>query len=464
MMNGVVPSRSSAVGRKRDLRRWLGLGGRTALVTPLACLVLLAAEPARADHDQELHLEVVQPPPPPKDLLGRTFPAFREERRTWPAFFRDTEVTLHFRSFYFNRQKSDDTFNEAWALGGWVQYASGWLLDTFAIGGVYYTSLPAYAPDTRPGTLALTPGQDAIGTFGEAWAALRYKEYALLKGYRQRVDEGYVNSQDNRMVPNTFEAVTLSGHVEWARYDVGYLWKIKPRDSNDFISMSSQAGARGSDEGLILAAITLTPIKDLLLYAATYYVPNVFNTAFAKMEYKIPLTADLALQVGLQFTDQRGVGDDRIGSFSTWNVGTGARLLWRGLSLGVATHFTGADANISSPYGSWPGYLSLMVTDFDRAREKAVGIGLKYDFGGTLLPFQVPGLSVYMAYAQGMDRVNPTTGGGLPTTREGNLDIIYNVPFLKPLQLRFRNGYVDQGGPKVVKDFRLIVNYELDLF
>ena len=309
----------------------------------------------------------------------------------------------------------------------------------------------------------LTPGQDAIGTFGEAWAALRYKEYALLRGGRLKIDEGYVNPQDNRMVPNTFEAVTLSGKLDAFRYDLGYLWTIKPRDSNDFISMSSQAGAAGDSEGLIMAAFAFTPIKDLLLYAANYYGLDTYNTVFTKGEYTHPLSKDLALQVGLQYTDQRGVGDERLGDFNTWNVGAGARLLWKGLTLGVAAHFTGDEANIRQNYGSWPGYLSLAVTDFDRANEKAFGIGLKYDFGGPQLPFQVPGFSVHLLYAQGNDREDPTTGRGLPTTREGDLDVIYNVAAVKGLSFRFRNAYVDDGGPVVLKDFRIIVNYELDL-
>jgi outer membrane porin, OprD family len=105
----------------------------------------------------------------------------------------------------------------------------------------------------------------------------------------------------------------------------------------------------------------------------------------------------------------------------------------------------------------------LMVTDFDRANEKAFGVGLRYDFGGTLLPFQIPGFSVHLLYGHGNDRINPTTGSGLPNTHEGNLDIVYNVPAVKGLSLRFRNAYVGEGGPKVVKDFRLIVNYEMDL-
>jgi hypothetical protein len=404
--------------------------------------------------------DVAPPPPPQTGILETAYPPVREEMAKLPPFLRDTDLNLHLRTFYFNRQNDNDTASEAWAFGGWVQYASGWLADTFAIGATYYMSFPLYAPDDRGGTSLLTPGQDTIGTFGEAWAAFRYKDYALLRGGRQKIDEGYVNPQDNRMVPQTFEALMLGGKVGWAQYDVGYVWTIKPRDSNDFIAMSRQAGAGGSDgEGLYLASVALTPIKDLLIYAGNYYATDVFNTFFGKAEYTLPLGKDLKLQVGLQGTDQRSVGDNRVGDFTTWNIGAGARLLWGGFTVGAAAHFTGDDADISSPWGSWPGYLSLMVTDFDRANEKAFGVAVGYDFAG----LQVPGLSVKLLYAQGNDRINPATGNGLPTTREGNLDIIYNVQAVKGLSFRFRNAYVGRGNPDTVKDFRIIVNYEWDL-
>jgi hypothetical protein len=425
---------------------------------------VVAQPPARQEKENDIvrSPDSVEPPGPPVGLLEATFPNLREGLSKLPPFFRDTDLNVRFRTFYFNRQNDDDTASEAWAAGGWIQYASGWLLDTFSLGATYYTSQPLYAPDSRPGSSLLTPGQDEIGTFGEAWGALRYQDYAVLKGYRQRIDVGYVNSQDNRMVPNTFQAVTVGGQLDWLHYDVGYVWKIKPRDSNDFISMSRQAGVGGDDEGLVLGALTLTPIKGLAINAGTYYARDLFNTAFGKVEYTHPFGDDVKLQVGVQYTDQRSVGGERLNEFSTWNVGAGARLLWRGLSVGTAMHFTSDEASIRSPWGTWPGYLSLMVTDFDRANEKAFGVGVRYDFGGTLLPFRIPGLSLFLAYAQGTDRIDPGNGA-LPTTREGNLDIVYNVPAVKGLSLRFRNGYVGRGNSETVKDFRLIVNYELDL-
>jgi hypothetical protein len=396
-------------------------------------------------------------------ILDYFVPDWRERLKTLPPFIRDTDLNLKWRTFYFNRENDNNTANEALATGGWIQYASGWLLDTFSMGATYYTSLPLYAPESRPGSLLLTPGQDAIGVFGEAWGALRYKDYVLVKGYRQRIDEGYVNPQDNRMIPNTFEAVTVSGRFGWAQYDGGYVMKIKPRDSNDFISMSKQAGAGGDNQGLFFGAVTLTPLKELSVNVGTYYGQETFNTVFGKGEYTLALGGDVKLVFGLQFTDQQSVGEERVGNFHTWNVGAGGRLLWRGLSVGTAMHFTGDDSNINSPWGTWPGYLSMQVTDFDRANEKAFGIGVKYNFGGSLLPFTIPGLSLYLAYAQGNDRIDPSNGKDLPNTFEGDLDIVYNVPAVKGLQFRFRNAYVGRGNNDTLKDFRIIVNYDLNL-
>ena len=348
----------------------------------------------------------------------------------------------------------------------WARYESGWLLDTFAIGAAYYTSLPAYAPADRPGSLSLTPGQGEIGVVAEAWAALRYKDYAILRGYRQRIDEGYVNPQDNRMLPNTFEALMLSGQVGWAQYDVGYIWDIKPRDSNDFISMSEQAGALAAktrvssshgagphaDQGPV-------PVRRQLQRGQRLQPPRSARPSTPTSSARTwPCSSASSTPISGAW------GDARLGNFSTWNIGGGGRVLWRGLRVGAAMHKTSDNASIRTPYGTWPGYLSLQVTEFDRAGELAYGLGVRYDFGGTLLPFQIQGLSVDMIYGAGRDRVDPPTGAGLPDTHEGDpghrLQRTRRQGPLAALPQRL----IGRGGTNPVKDFRLIVNYELDLF
>jgi hypothetical protein len=102
--------------------------------------------------------------------------------------------------------------------------------------------------------------------------------------------------------------------------------------------------------------------------------------------------------------------------------------------MGAVFYVTGRP--IRSPYGSWPGYLKFQEKDFDRAGEKVWGAGFKYDFGaGTLLP----------------------------GVREVDFDVTWNIPWVKGLQFRFRNAYVAQSGERVLKAFRIILNYEFPL-
>ena len=52
---------------------------------------------------------------PPEPVL---FPGLKEKLKDTPAFFRDTKLNLNIRTYYFYRDKFDDTKSEAWALGG----------------------------------------------------------------------------------------------------------------------------------------------------------------------------------------------------------------------------------------------------------------------------------------------------------------------------------------------------------
>ncbi len=89
----------------------------------------------------------------------------------------------------------------------------------FGIGATFYGSAPLYAPDDKDGTLLLKPGQEGDSVIGEAFAAVRYQDYLLVKGYRQLVDQPYINPIDNRMTPNTFEGLTAGGTVRFQTLD-----------------------------------------------------------------------------------------------------------------------------------------------------------------------------------------------------------------------------------------------------
>ncbi len=439
------------------MRAWRGLAAAVLLAGTVTW-----AGPACA--------EDAPPPPPPGPPLERLFAPLKEQMADLPPFLRDTDLKVHFRSYYFNREKPDGTENEAWAFGGWITYQSGWLLDTFAMGATLYGSAPLYAPDDKDGTLLLKPGQEGYYVPGEAWGALRYQDYALLKGYRQLVDQSYINPQDNRMTPNTFEGVTLGGKVAWVQYFGGYLWDIKPRNADEFVSMSQQAGATGTDRGVALAGVRLTPVPGLRLDVTEQYGVDTFNTVYAEADYLYALNPDWKIRLGAQFTDQRAVGDALVANaaekfWETQQGGARIQAIYRELTLTAAFSVTGSGNTIQSPWGSFPGYLSMIDQDFDRANEKAWLVGIAYDFSKVL----TPGLSANFNFVWGTDAIDPKTRANAPDQREYDLTVDYRLPwktpaFLQGLWLRVRGVILDQDNANQLgAQIRVILNWERDL-
>src|SRR6202008_4617082 len=106
-------------------------------------------------------------------------------------------------------------------------------------------------------------------------------------------------------------------------------------------SMSEQAGAPDTDEGLWYGSVLWTPSKCWEVFAGDYYTPELFNTFFGSAKYKHDGGSCAFAQYGVQATDQRSVGDELIGEFETWNVGVGARVVWEtGWSIGAAFRAT----------------------------------------------------------------------------------------------------------------------------
>jgi outer membrane porin, OprD family len=442
---------------------------RVRLALGLALLVAFAGSRGPASAEDA-------PPPPPPTPMESLFLPLKEaiQRSNLPPFLRDTDLKVHFRTYYMDRINPNDTQNEAWAVGGWLAYRSGWLLDTLSIGATFYGSAPLYAPSDKDGTALLKPGQEGYSVIGEAYAALRYQDYGVVKGYRQLVDQSYINPFDNRMTPNTFEGVTAGGKIDFAQYLGGYLWKIKPRNEDNFIPMSEQAGAKGSDDGVILGGVRLTPMPGLRIELTEQYGVNTFSTLYAEGEYLYPLNEDWTLRFGVQFTDQRAVGDELVANaaerdWSTQAGGARIQAIYRELTLTTAFSITGSGNSIQSPWGTFPGYLSLIAQDFDRAREKAVLIGAAYDFSSVV----TSGFSGYFNFAWGWDAINPSMRQRAPDQQEYDFTVDYRPPFKGPFFLRgilqgiwfrARAAIVDQkDAPTLGYQFRLIINWDRDL-
>lgn len=381
-----------------------------------------------------------------------------------PSFFRDTRLTFKPRMYYFNRDNNlpgaSDNHDEAWTVGGSLDYQSGWWRDLVSIGAEVFTSQKQYGPLDRDGTTLLRKRQNEYTVVGRAYGELKYDNYAATL-FRQYLDTPYMNKQDNRMTPNTFEAYKLVGRYRWIQFAVAYIDKIKRRNSSAFISLAEAAGApEGRDRGAIAAGARLTPSEDVSVGAINYTVPDVFNIAYAEANYAQPVTEQFRLKLQTQFTDQRDVGGDKlIGAFDTRVISSQAAVSYKNIIFRSAFSIVSSEDAIRSPFGTYPGYISLIEKDFNRAGETAWLLGFSYDFKRF-----ITGLHMDFNYAQGFSARDPATGKALPDESEVDVTIDYRIQseWLRGFWIRLRNGYVNfdrKGGS--INDTRLIINYEL---
>lgn len=276
----------------------------------------------------------------------------RQQLQKLPPFFADTQLDARARTFYLRKDRTIDLLSEAWAAGGSIYYRSGWLKDTFAIEAEGFTSQPVVAQDGRGGTLLLDFDQDGYSVLGLANAKLRYKG-VVLTGYRQSIELPFVNRRDNRMTPQTFEALTLAKTEGPLRFSTGYVWNIKLRNADDFISMAEAAGV-DKDRGLAYAGVLWQPDESFRVGGTFGIVRDVVMGGYAEATYSWALRDGVTLRLDGQFSYQNGDEQLPLGDFETWNLGLRASTSRRGAVFRLGFIVTGDDSPILNPFGSNP--------------------------------------------------------------------------------------------------------------
>ena len=383
-----------------------------------------------------------------------------------PAFFRDSLMQIVARTYYLNRDNFDGTKSQAWTGGGWLAYRSGLIADTFGVHAAFYTSQPIVAPDDQSGTKLLNPNQDPLNMLGQIYGRVKVGDQEF-RGGRLLVDTPLINPQDNRMVPNTFQGTivtTLPDSKRWYDYSVGYLWDIKQRDSNDFISMSDAlVGGDVRDHGTPYGMLKLKPFTGFTTIFQDYNIKDFINTGFAQAEYAFQIPKGYPQWiVGANVISQRSVGADLLTGmpFETYQASGRAQVTYVGWTLFAAGSITGDDSKMFSPFGSKPNYTDMQQVSFDNAGEKAIGGSVAYDLGYAL---GLPGFTAGAWYTHGWGAINPATNLGIPNRNELDLWLQYRPsdgPF-KGLRVKVQYANVWQEGNvrETQPEFRSIVDY-----
>jgi hypothetical protein len=395
-----------------------------------------------------------------KLFLPSLLPRLKEKLKYAAPFWRDADLALKPRSYYLDQER-DSGDKEAWALGGSLEFQSGWWQERLRAGMSLYTTQKAHGPQDKDGTLLLAPEQEGFTVLGEAYLEASLPWNMIARAGRTTFNLPYLNQQDNRMVPNTFEVYGIARVVDQGfSFVLMQVDEMKRRNSDRFESMSEAAGLANSDEAMSTAGVNLATGK-FYAGAINHYAWDFMNTFYTEANLAHTITDKLSLSGSVQYTDQRSIGDELDGDFDTQVVGTELAASYQHAVLRFAYTSTDEGSGIRSPFGAYPGYLSIIVNDFNRAGEDAWLVGLSYKF----TRLGMPGLSTFINYAEGNTPDRGTSASPDQDEFDITVDYRFQSRLIQGLWLRGRAAFVNQdndvAGADNLDDYRLIVNYEI---
>jgi hypothetical protein len=366
-------------------------------------------------------------------------------------FLRDSILSLEPR-FYYRHLDDENGVHEAFAGGGAMLFQSGWWRETIQLGIGGYTTQPLATGHDPGGTGLLRPNGDGLVVLGQAWAKLCL-EPATITLFRQEMELPFINGDDTRMIPNTFEAYRLDiKPSDVFRFGFAYVTREKTKASAEFRPMSEVAGVPGVDRGTSVAGFLLGATDTAYIGAVNELTWDLLNIAYVEAGETWRFSNGFELRGELQFVDQQSVGDELLGGFATQFYGASLAASYGSAVISMAFTSTSDGSKILRPFGGVPAFNSLMISDFDAAGENSWGVGLSYDFARIGLT----GVKAFVNYAH----------GELPANQQedeidATVDYRIDRGALRNFWLRLRYAYNAPSNQSATEDFRLILNYTL---
>ncbi len=234
------------------------------------------------------------------------------------------------------------------AIGGSLIYRSG-CLNGFSVGGGLYVSSAAGSLDESEAYLYKAgkgvfsrydysrDGSSNLYSLAQAYLEYKHEKIDIKLG-RQIFESFLTKSNDTKMIPNTFEGLTLnSSSVYDTAFKMAYLTKQKLRDHSDFHHVlaagdldndpydlysenddaamhfgltKSELEARGIDDKLIVAEAKNRSIENLTISMNYTAVPELISSAMIQADYRIEVGGWYVIP-GLRYMQQfdDGAGD-----------------------------------------------------------------------------------------------------------------------------------------------------------
>lgn len=379
-----------------------------------------------------------------------------QPRRGWrfapnneEPFLRDSIFSLEPR-FYYRSVDDEQGRHEAFAGGGAAIFTSGWWREALQLGIGGYTTQPLTTGNDPGGTGLLRPNGDGFEVLGQAWAKLHIESITATL-FRQEMELPFINGDDSRMIPNTFEAYRLDVNPsDIFRFGFAYVAREKSKASAEFRPISEVAGVRGVDRGTSVAGFLLGATDATYIGGINEFTWDLLNIAYVEAGKTWKLWDDFELRGELQFIDQRSIGDELLGSFETQLYGASMAASYRSAVLSLSFTGTNNGLKILRQFGGVPAFNSVMVSDFAGDGEDSFRVGLSYDFARIGLM----GVTAFANYVHG-ELVDNQHEDEINATADYRID---HGP-LKNVWLRLRYAHNALSNQPETDDFRVIVNY-----
>ena len=218
---------------------------------------------------------------------------------------------------YITFKEENSPRNNAYALGGHYHFDSKrW--NGIEIGLSAYTVLNL-GINQNPLTLNPDFFDDKGRSFiqlSEAYLDGKWGNTELKLG-RQTLDTPHADSDDIRMMPNYFEAYTLSNSdINALSLSVGFIRKMagweNGIDSKRFVDVGETLGSDNSD-GIYYATASYEGIENLSLSLWYYHYSDIANVWYAEAGYEVAFSETRSLTLGLQYDSSSDTGASLLG-------------------------------------------------------------------------------------------------------------------------------------------------------
>ncbi|RLA11748.1 MAG: hypothetical protein DRQ60_09545 [Gammaproteobacteria bacterium] len=188
----------------------------------------------------------------------------------------------------------------------------------------------------------------------------------------------------------------------------------------------------------------------------------MFDLAYTEYRHHFQLKKDSTLVIAGQYSHQSSIGDEKGGDLSGDHYGT--KLVWENPVITATLAYTLYNGDkIVSNWGAVPGYTSVMISDFNRAGEKAYLVGVDKDLAAWNRPGWHAGTNITTG------NTDDSGKDASPDRTEWNLNLKYTFQTgtLKGLSLFFRHVQVNEKNSHVAEDardksgLRIITNYNI---